>query len=173
MAIVAESVESKAEYLLPGSMAKNVVPDWPPDLFCLCAAILQASGAYSRVIDDVDSKYKVESSKQRARRLRRAGLSWKDMFSTGKQPRSVMQLWNQIYLGRLTILSELGSDDASTVRNALLELLAISDEACAGLGIQYLDPQLRQQGGLETFGYEAESLFVKSMSKVGGGATLC
>ncbi len=63
MALAAETVETKANYLLPGSMTRNRVPVWPPDVFCLCAAILQSSGAYSRVIDDVGSKSKNETSK--------------------------------------------------------------------------------------------------------------
>jgi hypothetical protein len=173
VATTSESVESKAEYLLPGSMAKNSVPEWPPDVFCLCASILQSSGAYSRVIDDVDHKLKAETSKQRARRLRKAGLAWKNMYASNKQPKLVARLWAQVFEGRPTELGDLGSDESSNVRNALLELLAIADEACAGLGIQNLDPKLRSRGGLEDFRYEAESLFVKSMTQTTGGATLC
>ena len=70
------------------------------------------------------------------------------------------------------MLSDLGSDAAAKERNALLELLAIADEACADLGIYKLDPKLRDAGGLGAFRFEAENLFVKSMSAA-GGATLC
>jgi len=130
VALDAETVETKANYLLPGSMAKNRVPDWPPDVFCLCAAILQNSGAYSRVIDDVGSKSKNETSKQRASRLEKAGLAWKKSFGSGMPPKTVSNLWTEVFKGKSTVLSDLGSDGASVVRNGLLELLAISDEAC-------------------------------------------
>ena len=172
MALDAETVETKANYLLPGSMAKNRVPDWPPDVFCLCAAILQNSGAYSRVIDDVGSKSKNETSKQRASRLEKAGLAWKNSFGSGMPPKTVSNLWTEVFKGKSTVLSDLGSDGASVVRNGLLELLAISDEACSDLGIYKLDPKLRDDGGLGAFRFEAENLFVKSMSGA-GGATLC
>lgn len=172
MAFDAETIETKANYLLPGSMMKNRVPDWPPDVFCLCAAILQTSGAYSRVIDDVDSKSKSETSKQRADRLQKAGLAWKKSVGSGTPPNIVSDLWSEVFKGKPTVLSDLGSDGASVVRNALLELLAISDEACADLGIYKLDPKLRVDGGLGAFRIEAENLFVKSMSGT-GGATLC
>ena len=172
MAVDAETVETKANYLLPDSMTKDRVPDWPPDIFCLCAAILQNSGAYSRVIDDVGSKSRNETSKQRARRLRKAGFAWKKSFGSGTPPKIVSNLWTEVFKGKRTVLSNLGTDEASLVRNALLELLAISDEACADLGIYKLDPKLRDDGGLGAFYFEAESLFVKSMSAP-GGATLC
>jgi hypothetical protein len=172
VALVAETIETKASYLLPGSMTRNRVPDWPPDVFCLCAAILQNSGAYSRVIDDVGSKSKNETGKQRASRLRKVGLAWKKSFASRISPKTVSALWREVFIGRTTVLSDLGSDEASAVRNALLELLAISDEACADLGIYKLDPQLRDDGGLGAFRFEAENLFVKSMSGA-GGATLC
>lgn len=168
----AEDVETKANYLLPNSMTKNRVPKWPPDVFCLCAAILQNSGAYSRVVDDVDLKSQNETSIQRASRLRRAGRAWKKSFGSQTPPKIISELWTEVFKSKRTLLSDLGSDSASAVRNALLELLAISDEACADLGIYKLDPKLRDDGGLGAFRFEAENLFVKSMSGV-GGATLC
>ena len=89
MALDAETIETKVNYLLPDSIRKNKVPDWPPDVFCLCAAILQSSGAYSRVIDDVGSKYKNETSKQRATRLRKVGLAWRNSIGSQAPPKIV------------------------------------------------------------------------------------
>lgn len=172
MSLDPETIETKANYLLPDSMTKNTVPDWPPDVFCLCAAILQNSGAYSRVIDDVGSKSNNETSKERANRLRKAGVAWQKSNGSGRPPKTVSNLWAKVFTCRTTVLSDLGSDEASEVRNALLDLLAISDEACADLGIYKLDPQLRNDGGLGAFHFKAENLFVKSMSAA-GGATLC
>ena len=172
MALDPETIETKSNYLMPGSMTNSKLPDWPPDVFCLCAAILQNSGAYSRVIDHVGSKFKSETSKQRASRMRKAGIAWKRSIGSGRPPKAVSNLWAKVFKGRTTVLSDLGSDEASEIRNALLELLAISDEACADLGIYKLDPKLRHDGGLGAFRFEAENLFVKSMSAA-GGATLC
>ena len=113
MTLNAETIETKANNLLPGSMTKNKVPNWPPDVFCLCAAILQNSGAYSRVIDDVGSKFKNETSKQRASRLWKAGLLWEKSFGLGPPPAIVSDLWTELFKSRSTVLSDLGSDEAS------------------------------------------------------------
>ena len=80
----AETVETKIDYLLPGAAKRNRVPAWPPDVFCLCAAILQNSGAYSRVLDDRRGLDAAESSKKRALRLRRVGKSWTASFESGE-----------------------------------------------------------------------------------------
>jgi hypothetical protein len=169
---VAETVETKIDYLLPGAAKRNRVPMWPPDVFCLCAAILQSSGAYSRVLDDDRSFKARESSKKRARRLRKVGKMWNASFGGGQTPKEIKDLWTQVFVNRATPLNELGTDAASSCRSALIDLLAAADEACVGLGIYKLDFLLRQYGGIGAFYFQAEQLFVKSMSGP-EGATLC
>ncbi|HEY4358474.1 MAG TPA: hypothetical protein VGN16_22190 [Acidobacteriaceae bacterium] len=167
-----ETIQSKVEHLSPGAFNKNKVPAWPPDAFCLCAAILQTSGSYSRVIDDASLNSRHESSEQRSKRLGKVGLEWTKSFDSGKPPELVKELWSVIFEKRRTLLSELASDEVSDLRNALLDMLAIADEACVEIGIYKIDSRLRDRGGLGTFRFQAESLFVSSMSGI-DGATLC
>jgi hypothetical protein len=168
----AETVETKIDYLLPGAAKRNRVPTWPPDVFCLCAAILQNSGAYSRVLDDRRGLDAAESSKKRGLRLRRVGKSWTASFESGKPPREVLDLWTRIFANKSTPLNELGTDSGSTCRNALVDLLAVADEACVELGIYKIDSRRRELGGLGAFRFQAEKLFVNSMTAP-EGATLC
>ena len=168
----AETVETKIDYLLPGAANGNRVPAWPPDVFCLCAAILQNSGAYSRVLDDRRGLDAAESSKNRALRLRKVGKLWTASFESGKPPKAILGLWARIFANKSTPLNELGTDSGATCRNALVDLLAVADEACAELGIFKIDSRRRELGGLGAFRFQAEKLFVNSMSGP-EGATLC
>jgi hypothetical protein len=167
----AETVESKIDYLLPGATNRGRLPAWPPDVFCLCAAILQNSGAYSRVLEDRRAGA-AENSKQLARRLRRIGKAWTKSFENRKPPKEVVELWSRICADKSTQLNGLGTDAGSSCRSALLDLLAVADEACVELGIYKIDSRRREGGGLGAFRFEAEKLFVNSMSGP-EGATLC
>ena len=170
----AETIQSKLEYLLPGSTKQNRAPNWPPDIFCLCAAILQSSGAYSRVIESHGAQQSKETSNKRAIRIRKVGKAWSEAFEPGgKVPSEVKDLWTKVFINRNVWLSDLGNDTASDCRNALIDLLSIADEAGVELGIYKFDPKQREGGGLSEFRFQAESVFVNSMSAKTGGATLC
>ncbi len=167
-----ETIESKIEYLLPGGAKRNRPPWWPPDVFCLCAAILQNSGAYSRILEDGGGTSSATASAKRAQRLRRIGRSWTNAFGPKGPPIEVSDLWTKVFSSRSIPLNELGDTAATDCRNALLDLLAAADEACVELGIYKMDPHLRHQGGLGNFKFLAETIFVNSMSGP-EGATLC
>jgi len=168
-----ETIETKIEYLLPGATRRNKVPSWPPDVFCLCAAILQNSGAYSRVVDDSDAVNRTGESKKRAQNLSRIGTAWAKAVSANRQPpRQISNCWSAVFKARKIELHALGDEDASLCRRALMDLLGAADEACAGVGIDKIDLQLRVGGGLAPFRFKAEGILVESMSSP-GGATLC
>jgi hypothetical protein len=168
-----ETIESKIDFLLPGAAKRNKVPVWPPDVFCLCAAILQGSGAYSRVVNDSDAMSSSGESRRRAQDLSRVGRSWAIAVSSAKQPpKEVSAWWSTVFSGRKTVLYLLGNEEFVEYRRALIDLLGAADEACVGLGIDKIDLQLRIGGGLAPFKFQAEGVLVESMSSP-GGATLC
>lgn len=167
-----ETIASKLEYLLPGSSKRNLAPLWPPDVFCLCASILQNSGAYSRVIEDNERLNLGAGSEARATRLKDIGKAWAEATNRKHIPHEVTALWGKVFADRAVELHRLGSVELSDCRNALLELLACADEASAGLGIYKIDQHRRRHGGLGSFKFEAEKAFVNSMSGPEGGS-LC
>lgn len=169
----AETIETKIEYLLPGAARRNKAPSWPPDVFCLSAAILQNSGAYSRVVNDGSPADNARESRRRARELRTVGAAWAESVSANRRlPRQVAVWWKTVFLARRMTLIELGSEEASSCRNALMNLLGAADEACVELGIHKIDRQVRTGGGLGAFRFQAEYVLVESMSS-SEGATLC
>jgi len=157
---------------LPGAAKRNKIPSWPPDVFCLCAAILQSSGAYSRVVNDSDVLSRGESRK-RAESLKQIGKAWARATSRKTlPPKQLAAWWKTVFLARQTPLHELGTEPASKCRRALMDLLGAADQACVGLGIYKLDRRRRRGGGLVPFHFQAEGILVDSMSSP-GGATLC
>ncbi|AFL89341.1 hypothetical protein Terro_3111 [Terriglobus roseus DSM 18391] len=164
-----ETIAGKMEYLLPGSSKENQVPFWPPDVFCLCAAILQNSGAYSRVLEDNEKMLLGEDSDARAEKLRSLGKAWTEAKTREALPNEIGRLWGEIYSEREAELNRLGTPELSRCRSALLDLLALADEASVGLGI---NSRRHQDGDGTIFKAEADRTFVKSMTGQEGGS-LC
>jgi hypothetical protein len=130
-----ETIETKIQYLLSEAAQRDKVPNWPPDIFCLCAAILRDSGAYSCVINDSDLNPIGESAK-RAQELRRVGREWAKAVSVDQLPPiEVIDWWNTVFDARRTLLQTLDEETAGPCRRAIIDLLGAADEACAGLGL--------------------------------------
>ena len=124
--------------LLPrGSRAKgkrshDKFPVWPPDLFAVAASLVEHSGRYASCIyqpwgtDGFAPEY--------VKRVRKLGSEWSD--AEDEIPRSVehhvQELWNEIWSARdeLVISGRHGTD----WHNAAIEIMAIADEASAGIG---------------------------------------
>lgn len=169
-----ETIGSKIDYLRPGTLKSESVLNWPPDVFCLCAAILQISGAYARVIEDLRPYLDGTTSHQRAISLRKIGARWKQTVSKRRPPPREIRAWWKAVLDHRTLpFHELSSVAATTCFSALLNLLGASDEACAGIGIYKIDPQFRSKGGLDNFVFQAEGTLVESLALGDQGATLC
>jgi hypothetical protein len=129
-----ETHEEKLNYLLPGVTASGQIPAWPPDVFCLCAAVLQCSGAYSSLVEDRQTYLGGSSSAERAAKLDTLGSLWRrSAIGDGKIPAEVRRWWMALLTEKALAISQISKSKPCTT--ALLNLLAVSDEACHGVGI--------------------------------------
>lgn len=139
---------------------------WPPDVFCLAAAVLQASGAYSRVVDDSPPHGTGKKRATRTREVKRVGSSWrKSAVSARKTPARLQAWWQCVRDNQEVALTRLGDFVEPTL--CLLNLLAAADEASAGLGLFF--NATRKADAFERQG--ERRLFQTAMSET--GATLC
>lgn len=111
---------------------------WPPDVFAVAATLLRDSGAYLQATRE--HRYPADSEFQITRwrsRIHRIGREWRarDCFTEDppdyvKQLIDILMSYSEKELFRLSIP---GPDNLSWV--PVLQLLAIADEACRGIGI--------------------------------------
>lgn len=128
-------------------------PQWPPDAFGVVASILNRSGAYTCVVDDWppvfgSSVYKSgDPPDSWAKNVERIGERWRTAAANNQAvPSEVAEQWNIIKsLRHLSIDSVCTSakervagatrpNDSRRLVNALLELCAMADSACYGVG---------------------------------------
>ena len=112
------------------------IPEWPPDVFALACYLLRHSGAYHQVVENWPPV--VKGSK----------LTWKDFVSSlgerwrqdesTKPPKAVQEWWRQLASHAKTPLVEIASN--RNLCELLLQLLAVSDEACRNFGIRGEEP---------------------------------
>lgn len=133
-------------------------PRWPPDLFCFAASVLQKSGAYTRVTCGLNLWQDFSSPSDRAEKLRALGEKWQ---TSKLVPKLVFAWWDVVKSARHLPLRQTLSEDGDGVTAALINLLAIADEASRGFGITEQDAQDR-------FSFEAEFTLAAS-----GYLTLC
>lgn len=150
---------------------------WPPDVFALCAAVLQKSGAYIPTMDFLTTNKSV--MKMRATERREAGQKWRksldDCFDKSeKQPEdgawgnvggigSFEQNLRRILDAKDKELFQIA--DNRELCDALMNLLTISDEASVGIG---LPVKGRKTGTGAYYRATEEQLFPKQF-----GSSLC
>lgn len=112
---------------------------WPPDVFCLAAYALKLSGGYTHVLQE----WPPQGSPGRGLR----GGKWVDWSQElGRQwrhtaagllpaPQQVEELWRAVASRGSTDVRHLRQDREACC--ALLELMAVADEASAGVGIPF------------------------------------
>jgi len=109
-------------------------PSWPPDVFALVVALLQKSGAYTKVVDcwppDSDAAVWVSQTVD-------IGKRWRLSLGTDSGPPVEVGAWWSVVKGHRgrSITDICGIDD---LWQALLQLSATSDEASRGAGIPSL-----------------------------------
>jgi hypothetical protein len=112
-------------------------PLWPPDVFAVAATLADQSGCYAfpGVVvtrDEAESQAKVA----RAKRAARVGRNWRQNFcwrSPQKVPATVCNCWKVLRAAMsLPVVTE--DNEVLEWHRAALELMAISDEACSGVG---------------------------------------
>ena len=132
------SLASVLEQLVSGSTTSDFHLQWPPNVFAICAYLLKLTGSYVDVLQKwpPDNPWKTHNpSNSWEEWIRTEGIAWRSVAinSNAKPPMSVVQLWNQIAAASNRTLKDVAKDDDFVF--ALLQLVAISDAACAGVGI--------------------------------------
>lgn len=114
-------------------------PRWPPDLFAVCALLLQESGAYEQIASFANPGLLGERWPDRCRAVARNWLEvWHDPVQDVPDP--LTEWWGTLTRSEAT-LAELFAGNASAECSAILRLLAVADEVCAGVGIESSDEQ--------------------------------
>jgi hypothetical protein len=123
------TIEHLIEYLAPGALTQPI-PSWPPDAFAICGAILHRSGCYTHVVKD----WPPLPPNVWEPTMKRLGREWRDGYNSSRPPPPDVQAWwTTVVDGRTTALPDL--HDCHGLCEALLQLVATSDEACDGIGI--------------------------------------
>ncbi len=126
------TVEQFAGYLAPRVWAEDHFLTWPPDVFALVAAILVKSGAYTHAVE----RWNRSSSglKPWVDKIRGLGLQWRD--DPAQPPAEVVELHRKLIQKRDKPVFNICDDEE--LCGTLLELSAVADEACAGVGCTLL-----------------------------------
>jgi hypothetical protein len=106
-------------------------PVWPPDVFALCAAVLQRSGAYIHVV----KKWPPTGSTQDWTELiTKVAEKWRSaVVGDTPVPSEVTGWWSLIVEARQLTISELRQH--IPICEALLQLAAAADECCVNVGV--------------------------------------
>lgn len=106
-------------------------PGWPPDLFCVAAALVEASGCYveSGLLFSRDDKERSEK-RARAGEACKVGQEWRE---TGVSPALVGDLWHGLWRDEDEPVGA-GTGHGAGWKMAALRLMAIADEACRDIG---------------------------------------
>lgn len=137
-------------------------PFWPPDLYAIAGTLLKRSGAYLRVLEHGRDAYLdgVESIgrswRQRIERLKQPITSARFLAA---RPREVEASWTYVVRFRDLALSHIRNK--RTLTEQPLRLIAIADEASAGIGVDWgSKPSKSSRGG--TFLSLAEELLSRN-----------
>jgi hypothetical protein len=106
---------------------------WPPDVFALTNVVLDRSEAFRFALSPVGA-WPPDRFSDWAGSVEEAGSRW-GAWVEGRLaalPELLSEEWSAVREGEKTRLEELARGDEQRVREALLTLHAIADEACAG-----------------------------------------
>ncbi len=142
------------EHLLPRLARTRRCPTWPPDLFALAARILERTGAHVHIVNHWplevgggDGDWRAEIAGTADDWLHRLGppsANW-TRFLFGRvrlrvrPPPPVESWWAELCEAWDTPLAALRANDRPHLLQALMGLLAVSDEVCAGVGFGATD----------------------------------
>jgi hypothetical protein len=105
----------------------SLCPIWPPDLFAVVGTIIDRSGCYTEASPDRDD---LDAHRTYLAEIKATAAAWDNMLDV---PSEVQELWQ-------TLVSKCGTVPLAAVTEnplavqVLLQLFAIADEACAGMG---------------------------------------
>lgn len=124
---------SNATILEPpdGDPKWGLAPLWAPDVFAVVATLADRSGFYSEpgvALSTTDAGRR--RKRDRAAVAEQIGTVW---GTQGYAPEQVIQLWKQLWARRAEPVCT-GSGSGAAWKDIAMQLLAMSDEACAGVG---------------------------------------
>jgi len=118
--------------ILPRLATSPTAPVWPPDVFAICISLLQKFAAYTKVLSYWPRED--ETVETWAKKAYRLGSNWRQTCaSSGTVPVEVRNRWNAAR--ELLKKVSFGASDNLKLYQLLLELAAIADEACVGVGL--------------------------------------
>jgi hypothetical protein len=154
--IAPENPVTIGEYFtfLADSHWEQDVLDWPPDVFCLLAALLQKTGGYIRLVSDWPPATRADDSTPEKNiikwqgKIEKAGREWwrhasnalaPDMRTT--PPDKIGKWWKIVCDNRDLKIDELAAGVEKNVHRefwrAVFQLCAAADEACIGIGVAH------------------------------------
>lgn len=108
-------------------------PNWPPDVFAVAATLVNLSGAYAHASVTGGTADSMDRAASLPRRVARLGARWAAL-DTGAVIDHLSTLWRDLLNAWPEPVSAPISDRLPAWCSAALELLAIADEASAGIG---------------------------------------
>ena len=115
-------------------------PAWPPDLFAVAATLAERSGLYTEPGIALSTTPEGRDRKRaRSDEAIRIGHGWSRSVMT---PRPVNALWSRLWRQRREPLAT-PAGGGQDWKAAVMQLLAIADEACSGVGYR---PQVTKDG---------------------------
>jgi hypothetical protein len=121
-------------FLLPRLQPDRPLPRWPPDVFALCSSLLVRSGAYCQTLTDWPPREPLKKGPRAwARSIENLGRDWRVAFveKTGI-PAPIAECWRVITQNWNTPIPSIVQHQH--LRQSILQLCAISDEASEGVG---------------------------------------
>jgi hypothetical protein len=109
----------------------DAVCEWPPDLFAAVATITERSGLYSERTFMSYWAADFMLTTQWIADVRDAGKEWARL---GTPPAAVQGLWKELIRRHRNARIDDPTDNALAWKRIVFRLLAIADEACAGIG---------------------------------------
>ncbi len=151
------TVSRVIEYLLGVGLKASQPPTWPPDLFAVCAYLLQKSGCYTLSVSGWPPVVKhstSESLKTWITSVRNHGHEWRRGWHPKIKPKNlpsrVRELWSKLASRERSKLPfiHLRFEEGREVTEILIELLAIADEASWGFGLP-IGQKYADQNGIQ------------------------
>lgn len=164
------SILDFVRYLCPACITRGGViqsPHWPGDVFAVCAAVLEKSGAYSTLGTTVWPARNWKSLARRTAELRRLAGDWRRQWSPDSPncPERVREWWGMAFATPDIDLADVRGENQRI--QALFDLVAVADEALAGVGL--LAPDERKTQGDESAFWDHAEIKLLLPFKAGTG----
>jgi hypothetical protein len=133
------NISEYLDYVAPGTWKSPEMPRWPPDVFALGAALLQQSGAYTRLVGE----WQRRRGRTWCKHIAKIGKTWRNnSIARTPLPKDVTKAWEIVLSADAVTIDSIGNH--KKLYEALFELVAAADEACQGVGIPPLEDDFEE-----------------------------